>query len=55
MFERNDNQPPDERDRKYTECEWCNGSGKVYETIEDTLIKEDCELCSGSGQLEIED
>lgn len=44
------------KDPKYTECEYCNGSGHIYEYDADgELQKEDCSECGGAGVLEIED
>lgn len=43
------------KDKKYTECENCDKTGKIYQYDEcGELEREDCPDCSGTGQIEIE-
>lgn len=49
-----------ERDKKYCECEACNGVGSFIvndsaDSSDPQWIKEDCERCEGSGVLELEE
>ncbi|MES2382452.1 MAG: hypothetical protein V4538_15500 [Bacteroidota bacterium] len=59
MYESPNLQPPDDKEVKYTECEFCEGDGWIYNNWwSDTLLdthKIDCPKCHGSGQIEIED
>ncbi len=44
-----------DKDKKYTDCEDCNGTGAHYYINKSGQCeKEDCFECNGSGQLEIE-
>ena len=55
MSELEYNTPLYDRDKRYCQCENCDGTGTVYGHDGDLPYKESCDKCDGSGVLEIED
>lgn len=51
LYESDSISPKDEKEKRYTECEWCNGRGELGNILETVT----CEHCHGEGQIEIED
>jgi hypothetical protein len=50
--------PSDDKEKRYTECEYCCGDGWILleqDENEGKQVRVDCHICHGEGQIEIED
>ncbi len=49
---------PDQKEKEFTECEYCQGDGWIYfdpDANSNDEDKCDCPKCNGTGQIEITD
>jgi len=49
--------PSDDKEKRYTECEYCCGDGWILleqDENEGKQVRVDCHICHGEGQIEIE-
>ncbi len=54
FYERQDFSPPNEKEKKYTECEYCDGDGWIIDVVYLDEQRVTCPKCHGEGQIEIE-
>lgn len=55
LYESDSISPKDEKEKRYTECEYCDGDGYVDINMDDMWETLTCPKCHGEGQIEIED
>jgi len=55
FYERPDLSPPNEKEKRFTECEHCDGDGWIVDVVYLDEQRVTCPKCHGEGQIEIED